>query len=64
MDMSFALFMDGDMGEQTGKLVTFIINMISMSLGFILHTPFYPRRYRISWLFSLPTRRTRTNPME
>ena len=36
MDMSFALFMDGDMGEQTGKLVTFIINMISMSLGFIL----------------------------
>jgi len=36
MDMSFALFMDGDMGEQTGKLVTFIINMVSMSLGFIL----------------------------
>ncbi|MCW4013190.1 MAG: hypothetical protein NWF07_09405 [Candidatus Bathyarchaeota archaeon] len=34
--MSFALFMDGDMGEQTGKLVTFIINMVSMSLGFIL----------------------------
>ncbi len=34
--MSFALFMDGDMGEQTGKLVTFIINMISLSLGFIL----------------------------
>jgi hypothetical protein len=36
MDMSFALFMDGDMGEQTGKLVTFIINMVSMALGFIL----------------------------
>lgn len=36
MDMSFALFMDGDMGEQTGRLVTFIINMVSMSLGFIL----------------------------
>ena len=34
--MSFALFMDGDMGEQTGKLVTFIINMVSLSLGFIL----------------------------
>ncbi|MCJ7732713.1 hypothetical protein MUP51_10405, partial [Candidatus Bathyarchaeota archaeon] len=34
--MSFALFMDGDMGEQTGKLVTFIINMVSMSIGFIL----------------------------
>lgn len=36
MDMSFALFMDGDMGEQTGRMVTFIINMVSMSLGFIL----------------------------
>jgi len=36
MDMSFALFMDGDMGEQTGKLVTFIINMVSLSIGFIL----------------------------
>ncbi len=34
--MSFALFMDGDMGEQTGKLVTFIINIVSMSIGFIL----------------------------
>ncbi len=34
--MSFALFMDGDMGEQTGKLVTFIINMVSMAIGFIL----------------------------
>ena len=36
MDMSFALFMDGDMGEQTGKLVTFIINMVSMAIGFTL----------------------------
>ena len=36
MDMSFALFMDGDVGEQTGRLVTFIINMVSMAIGFTL----------------------------
>jgi len=36
VDMSFALFMDGDMGEHTGKLVTFIINTFSLSVCFIL----------------------------
>ena len=36
LDMSFALFMDGDFGEQTGKLVTFIVTLISMGIGFTL----------------------------
>ena len=34
--MSFALFMDGDFGEQTGKVVTFIVTLISMGIGFTL----------------------------
>jgi len=34
--MSFALFMDGDFSEQTGKLVTFVVTMVSMALGFTL----------------------------
>jgi len=35
-DMSFALFMDGDFSERTGKLVTFVVTMASMALGFTL----------------------------
>ena len=34
--MSFALFMDGDFSERTGKLVTFVVTMVSMALGFTL----------------------------
>ena len=34
--MSFALFMDGDFSERTGKLVTFVVTMASMALGFTL----------------------------
>ncbi len=34
--MSFALFMDGDFSERTGKLVTFAVTMVSMALGFTL----------------------------
>lgn len=34
--MSFALFMDDEFGRETGKFVTFIINMVSMATGFIL----------------------------
>ena len=34
--MSFALFMDGDFSERTGKLVTFVVTMASMTLGFTL----------------------------
>jgi hypothetical protein len=34
--MSFALFMDGDFSEQTGKLVTFVVTMVSMAIGFTL----------------------------
>ncbi|MCW4049835.1 MAG: hypothetical protein NWE89_08875 [Candidatus Bathyarchaeota archaeon] len=34
--MSFGLFMDGDFSEQTGKLITFIVTMISMAAGFTL----------------------------
>lgn len=34
--MSFALFMDGDFSEQTGKLITFVVTMASMALGFTL----------------------------
>lgn len=34
--MSLALFMDGDLGEQTGKIITFIVTMVAMTAGFYL----------------------------
>ena len=36
MDMSFALFMDGDFSEQTGKIITLVVTFISMGIGFTL----------------------------
>jgi len=64
MDMSFALFMDGDMGEQTGKLVTFIINMVSMSIGFIL-IPLLPMPlpYIVAFLVAYATYKEKTYGM-
>ena len=34
--MSFGLFVDGDFGERTGKLVTFAVTMVSLAVGFTL----------------------------
>ena len=64
MDMSFALFMDGDMGEQTGKLVTFIINMVSMAIGFIL-IPLLPMPlpYIVAFLVAYATFKEKTYGM-
>jgi len=64
MDMSFALFMDGDMGEQTGKLVTFIINMVSMAIGFIL-IPLLPMPlpYIVAFLVAYATYKEKTYGM-
>jgi hypothetical protein len=52
--MSFALFMDGDFGEQTGKVVTFIVTLVSMSIGFtlipLLPTPLpYIVAFLVAW---------------
>jgi len=32
--MSFGLFVDGDFSERTGKLVTFVVTMVSLAVGF------------------------------
>ncbi len=53
--MSFALFMDGDFGEQTGKIVTFIVTAISMGVGFtlipLLPTPLpFIVAFLVAWL--------------
>lgn len=34
--MSFSLFMDGDFSERTGKIITFIVTMVSMAVGLTL----------------------------
>ncbi|MBT7346154.1 hypothetical protein HN807_03620 [Candidatus Bathyarchaeota archaeon] len=34
--MSFALFMDGDFSEQTGKVITLVVTFVSMGIGFTL----------------------------
>ena len=62
--MSFALFMDGDIGEQTGKLVTFIINMVSMAIGFIL-IPLLPMPlpYIVAFLVAYATFKEKTYGM-
>jgi len=36
LDMSFALFMDGDFSEQTGRVITLIVTFVSMGIGFTL----------------------------
>ncbi len=36
MDMSFALFMDGDFSEQTGRVITLVVTFVSMGIGFTL----------------------------
>jgi hypothetical protein len=59
--MSFGLFVDGDFSEQTGKLITFVVTMVSLAVGFTL-IPLLPQPLPLVIAFLVALAVYRGNP--